>query len=282
MENTGKNIELIDKFILNQRRSRMWTIISVCLFLLMAALVLMFSKRLAETKGKLTISEDSLHMVNARLIFLNDSIQKAKDSVDQVNIGLELNMDKNAYQIDSLGDINDTLTVLLNTTQKKFIQDNSSEAATRKINDLFEEAFPGPAGNPSDKIRESIIKTKIIREETEPLSISILYMNKYSDLSNKINKLLESKKLNVERMEPVSGTTFNPTVKYFRKEDEKIADRIADIMNESYASELKQPFAPQLINLKSPPHHVEIWIGHYEKKDMNQLILDAEKFKRAM
>jgi hypothetical protein len=265
MEDTGKNLELIDKFIANEHKSKTWAIISVSLFLVMAALVLVFSKRLSETKNKLTVSEDSLRTVNARLSFLNDSIQKVKDSVDLINIGLELNTGKNAFKIDSLEGVNDTLTVLLNTTQQEVIQNNSPEVATRKINDLFQQAFPGPNTNPSDKITQSIIKTNVIEQKTVPLSISVLYMTKYTDLGNKINKLLDRKNFKVERMEPVSGTTFNPAVKYFREEDKRIADRIAGILNEPYASELKQPFISQFIKLKSPARQVEIWIGQYEK-----------------
>lgn len=264
MENTDKNIELIDRFIANEKKSRLWTIISVSLFLIMAALVLVFSKQLAQTKYKLSESEQNLKETNERLNFLNDSIQSAKDSVDMVNIGLELNTDKNAYRIDSLENVNDTLTVLLNTTQQEFIQ-NNPEGAAGKINDLFQQSFPGVNKNISDNVRESIIKTNVIQQKTKPFAISVLYMKDYSDLSSKIGKLLGSKNLKVDRLEPVSGTTFNPTVKYFDDDTRIIAEKITRMLNEAYGSELKQPFASQFIKLKSPANHLEIWIGQYER-----------------
>lgn len=267
MENTAKNIELIDKFIENQRKSKMWAIISVSLFLVMAAFVFFFSIQLSETKNKLTVSEQKLFDANERLSFLNDSIQKVKDSVMQVNYSLEKNTDK----IDSLKSVNDTLTILLNTTQQEYIKTNSA-TATEKINKIYQDAFPGMEQKVSDNIKEAIKNTNEIKKDAAATRvIFIQYMPRYKDLCIKIkNQLLKNQKIKIESPEPIWKTTFNPTIRYFHDEDKETAEDIARVLNKSYASELKQPFIIQKIALKAPLYQLEIWIGLYEQNKLYQ------------
>ena len=273
MENENKNIDLIDKFIENERKSKWWTIISVSLFLLMAALVLFFTRKLSATKEKLTVSQQKLFDALDSLNMLKESIQQAKDSVDQINFSLEVSSDENTSMIDSLEKINDTLTVLLNTTQKMFLTQNTV-AAGKKIDTLFQKAFPGKDKNAPDRIKESILKSDKIKIITPPAPvIYIQYMPDYKELCSKIRvQLLKDKTLKVESPEQISKTTFDPTVKYFHEEDRATAEKITKELNQFFKSELKKPFISQKIGLKSEHHQLEIWIGEYKKQQFLQHI----------
>ena len=48
MEQTEKKIELIDQFIANEKKAKIWTLISVGLFIAMGILILFFSRELSE------------------------------------------------------------------------------------------------------------------------------------------------------------------------------------------------------------------------------------------
>ncbi|HMC99805.1 MAG TPA: hypothetical protein VKH37_06625, partial [Ferruginibacter sp.] len=89
METTKSNVELIDNFIENERKSKTWTILIVTLFVLLAGLVLMFAYKLQRTTQKLDITRDSLRIAYA----LKDSLVNvwkqqaniAERTVDELN-----------------------------------------------------------------------------------------------------------------------------------------------------------------------------------------------------
>jgi hypothetical protein len=283
MENTTKNLEFIDNLIANQRKARMWTAISVFVFVVMAIIVLFYSKQLAEAKVKLTKSElelqkayDSLKLRNALVDSLNGILAKRSDSVEIVNTGLALNLDKNRAEADSVKNLKDTLTVLLNTTLQQYVYNN--DVATEKINELYQQSFPGSAKKASNTITEQIIKTNVIREEkfTTP-AIAVRYMKKYKELAFEIVQKMEERNTKIETPQQVAGVSFNPTVKYFNSKDKSIAESIAKKLNDLYKGDISQPFEIQQVDINMPPRHFEIWIGQYIKKDYSILKLQEMK-----
>ena len=265
MQTTEETIDLIDKLIINKRKSRTWTIISVSLFLLMAAFVLIFSKKLADTKGRLSVSEKKLIEATLRLQFMNDSIQKANDSVKGINYSLT----KLSENFDSLQNVNDTLTALLNKSQQTYIN-ISTQMASTKINELYKEAYPEQKNNVSENVKESIINTKEIKDPVaENPVVYIQYMPDYKDITFKAIHLLKEQKTDVQKPELITGTTFNPVVKYFNKEDQAEAERIADILNKHLSGVIKKQFIAQNVRLKSPLRQLEVWIGEYRPPKVN-------------
>ncbi len=276
MQTTDETIDIIDKLIINKRKSRTWTIISVLLFLLMATFVLIFSKKLADTKGKLSISENKLIEATHRLQFMNDSIQRAKDSLMEINYSLA----KLNENFDSLKNVNDTLTVLLNKSQQSYINISTREAST-KINDLFKKAYPQQKNNVSETVKESIINTKEITNPAATLPVVyIQFMPDYKDITYKAISLLKAQKTDVQKPELITSTSFNPVVKYFNKEDRAEAQRIADILNKHFSGKLKQQFIAQNVSLKAPLHQIEVWIGDYRASKISPEIQKVLQYKK--
>jgi hypothetical protein len=276
MQTTDETIDIIDKLIINKRKSRTWTIISVLLFLLMATFVLIFSKKLADTKGKLSVSENKLVEATVRLQFINDSIQRANDSVKGINYSLT----KLNENFDSLQNVNDTLTALLNKTQQTYINISSQVAGT-KINDLYKEVYPEQKTNVSETVKESIINTKEIKDPVAAYPIVyIQFMPDYKDVTYKTISLLKDQKTDVQKPELITGSTFNPVVKYFHKEDQAVAERIANILNKHFSNQMKQQFTVQNVSLKAPLHQLEIWIGDYRPAKINPEIQKVLQYKK--
>lgn len=274
MQSTDETIDLIDRLIINKRKSRTWTIISVLLFLLMATFVLIFSKKLADTKGRLSVSENKLIDATQRLQFMKDSIQKAKDSVMEINYSLT----KLNQNFDSLQNVNDTLTALLSKSQQTNINNNSLDPGTN-INVLFKETYPAQKNTVSENVKESIINTKEMKDPVamRPV-VYIQYMPDYKDITNKAIHLLKEQKTNVQKPELINGTTFNPVVKYFHIEDKAEAERIADILNKQLSGVMKKQFTPQIVKLKSPLHQIEVWIGDYRPSKVSPEIQEVLQY----
>jgi hypothetical protein len=251
----------------------MWTLISVGIFVIMAVIVLIYSKQLAETKGKLNLSEaqlkvanDSLYNLNLYLDSVNKLLAQRSDSVETVNTGLALNLDQNKAAADSVKNLKDTLTVLLNTTLQQFV--NNNEQATERINELYQQAFPGSSKRPSYAITQQIIKTNEIRENlhTVPV-IGIRYTEQYKDVAFDIAKRFENRDGKTEPPVQIKGGNFNPVVKYFSDKDKNMAENMVRKLNELYKDKFGQSFEAQFVNITAEPRHFEIWLGKYIKRE---------------
>ena len=71
MESTTSNVELIDKFIENEHKSKRWTMLSVSLFTLLALLVLVLAYYLNTTQQQLNIAQSDLEKAYDSLFSLN-------------------------------------------------------------------------------------------------------------------------------------------------------------------------------------------------------------------
>ena len=61
-------------------------------------------------------------------------------------------------------------------------------------------------------------------------------------------------------------------IKYFDQHDADEAKKLAELINKSNDFFQKNPVKIQKLNLKSPQRQIEIWVGEYRKKDLQQLI----------
>ena len=88
----------------------------------------------------------------------------------------------------------------------------------------------------------------------------------------------QGKKYSITSLDTIYKFTFNPIVKYFKDEDEAMATSIATQMNNSNAQFFKNnPVSIQKLSVKAPLSQIEIWIGRYERKKLDQLILEQSK-----
>jgi hypothetical protein len=97
-------------------------------------------------------------------------------------------------------------------------------------------------------------------------------------------KDLRGKKYRVPKWETVQELSFNPVIKYFYEQDLAEAKKIAAFVNNSDDFFRQNPVKLQKLNLKSPLHQIEIWVGTYQRKDLQQLIqqtaIDDKKLQR--
>ncbi|MCX6318610.1 MAG: hypothetical protein NTW29_15055 [Bacteroidetes bacterium] len=284
MDNTDKNITLLDNFIENQRRARLWTIVSVAIFVLMALVILFYSRKLAKTEGKLSLSEKQLQVANEKLTAqnktldsLNEILFRQSDSVITENTGLSLSLEKNNELADSVKLLKDTLTVLLNKSLQPYL--NQGIAANDKVNELYQQAFPGTAKEPSRVIMEQITKSTEIQHQAPAISIAIRYSNNYEGVAYDIFKRYNNRYGATQSPEEVKGGNFNPTVKYFSDVDRNMALRIANKLNEEYGQKFDQPFDIQLVDVKNNAGNFEIWLGKYIKRNF-QVELQQNKLIR--
>jgi hypothetical protein len=273
MESTEKNIDYIDKLLDNQRKSKLWTVISVIIFVIMAVIVLMYSKQLAKTKVKLSKSEaelqlayDSLKLKKAEVDSLNDLLALRNDSVENANTTLAYSLDKSIATADSVSNQKDTITRLLNTTLQQYVYDNA--LAKEKINELYEQAFPGTTKKPSVNITEQIIKTKQI-EYVEPVQdhLIVRFTEPYKYIAEDLVSRLQGREYAIDEQVQVKGGNFSPVVKYFNEKDKARAERIVAKLNNLYKEKLERPFVTQLVELKTQSRHFEIWIGKYTRRE---------------
>lgn len=288
MENTGNNIDYLDKLIDNQRKSKWWTIISVTIFIVLAGIVLLYSRQLAKTKVKLSRSEAELQLAY-------DSLQRQKDIVDSfyallalrndsveiVNTTLAYSLDKTIATADSLGSQKDTITRLLNTTLQQYIYDTS--LANEKIRELYNQAFPENRNGPSLNIKEQIMSTKQLgHQEPAKDHLIVRYTEPYQGIAKDLAVKLQGRDYHIEDLSQVKGGNFNPVVKYFNTRDKAGAERIVTKLNNLYRDKLERPFESQLVELKTQARHFEIWIGKYTRRDFTkfQVATDLQRIRQ--
>ena len=114
MDDGVKKIDMLDQFISNEKKSKRFTVISISALSLLGLLVFFFAFKLNETNEKhnrqLTSKNDSLNVANTTL----DSL---RNSLAQVNLSLE----RNSNNYDSLKNAFDTLAFLFNNSNPNII-----------------------------------------------------------------------------------------------------------------------------------------------------------------
>lgn len=284
MENATNNIELIDKFIENQRRSKLWTIISVGIFVVMAIFILFYSKKLAETKNKLSVSEEKLRAANIDLEAKNKTLDSVNallaqlsDSVITENTGLTLSLDQHKAESDSIKNLKDTITVLLNKSLQQPI--DLGLETTDKINELYKKAFPGITKAPSRNILEQIKKTDVIHEPQQlPATVAVRYMPDYAGVAEDIYQHYSNRNAAVEKPVEVKGGNFSPVVKYFSDGDKAMAERLVKKLNAEYGQKFSKEFEVQRVDLKNTSRYLEIWLGKYTIREYKTL--DQQMIRR--
>lgn len=282
MENATKNIELIDKFIENQRRSKLWTIISVAIFVVMAVFILFYSKKLAETKGKLTVSEQKLKEANELLEAKNKTLDSVNallaqmnDSVITENTGLALSLGQNKVLTDSLSNLKDTITVLLNKSLQQ-IPDQGQEPSD-KIIELYLKAFPGKSRESLHNILKQVENTKVINDpRLKPALVAVRFTPEYVAAADEIYQSYSNRIYTIDKPVEVKGGNFYPVVKYFSDEDKGRAEKLAKRLNEQFGDKFGKQFEIQRVDLKNTSQYLEIWLGRYiirEYKTIEQQLI---------
>jgi hypothetical protein len=273
MEETVKNIELIDRFIENERRSKMWTTISVIIFCLLGGVVFYLAYAVNKSNAKykeqnvvLLATREKLDSTLKLLAIKNESLQGDSATLsNQVMIA--------EGRSDSLKKFCDTVTLLFKNSESYLFDGDSS--FVNEDNLVL-----------SDNLRKIIQNPeKWNIKEKQFYSISFKCMPGKEKIAFAVREKLEGKqfqgkKYAITGIDTIEKFTFNPMVKYFKDEDEGMAKNIAEQINNSGIPFFKDnPIAIQKLSVEAPLSQVEIWIGRYDQKKLDRLFLESTKYK---
>ena len=262
MDDAVKKIELLDRFIANEKKSRRFTIIGISFFCLLGLLIFFFAykwnEKTKEFNSKLQSKNDSLKLVNNTLDSLGNSLA-------QMNVSLE----RNSYNYDSLKNAFDTLAFLFNKSQPE-LSGSGWNNGNQSLDQLSKITFNNQDLNLSDTLKKSILTAnKPGVKEVTTYRIYIQCMPDFNDLSEVVGKLLKRNKYLVPGIETIEKISFNPQVRYFHDEDLNEAKKIASLINRSDPYFKDFPIKILRPDIKSPLHQFEIWIGQYKQMQSN-------------
>ena len=240
MEDATKKIELLDRFMANEKKSRLWTTINIGIFCLLGLSIFYLAFELNKSNAKYKV-------INEQLKTTQDSLAVALDQLDNYNGSLRqdsISLTKRVGNYDSLKSVLDTVVMLFRNQNLPV----------------------------SDNIR-SMIAVEIPARPRDPVyTVYVQCMPGFEKLMPPMVKDLREKKYRVPKWETVKEISFNPAIKYFYEEDLAEAKKIAAFVNRSDDFFRQNPVQLQKLNLKSPRHQIEIWVGEYQRKDLQQII----------
>ncbi len=252
MEDATKNIELLDKFMANEKKSRLWTTINIGIFCLLGLSIFFLAYQLNKSNAKYKV-------INEQLKKTQDSLAVALAQLDNYNGSLRqdsISLTKRVGNYDSLKSVLDTVVML----------------------------FKNQSLQVSDNIK-NVVAVEVPARPRDPVyTIYVQCMPGFEKLMPPMVKDLRGKKYRVPKWETVQELSFNPVIKYFYEQDLAEAKKIAAFVNNSDDFFRQNPVKLQKLNLKSPLHQIEIWVGAYQRKDLQQLIqqtaIDDKKLQR--
>jgi hypothetical protein len=263
MENS-KNLAMIDKFIDNERKSRIWTTVNIGIFCLLGLSVFWLAYELNKSNAKFKTQ-------NVELKKTKDELASALQRLSAYNASLQedsFSLSNRVGNYDSLKKVLDTVLLLFKQSQS---QSYSAAPMDDKINQYSQQVF-----NHDVKISENL-KNIIAAPEQNTVNVKaykvyVQFMPGYEKMSARISYELKQNRYAVPVQEQVDAVTFDPVVKYFHDEDKQEAEKVAAIVNRSDPYFDKNPITLQRMKLKSPMRQLEIWVGEYRQKDVQQIL----------
>lgn len=244
MKDSTKNIELLDRFMANEKKSKLWTIINIGIFCLLGLSIFFLAYELNKSNAKYKVINEQLKKTQDSLAIALEQLDKNNVSLQQDSISLTNTVTKTVGNYDSLKSVLDTVLMVLK---------NKDLPVSSNIKNVI--------SNESPPVRSDPVYTVFIQ-----------CMPGFEKLMPPLVRDLKEKKYKVPKWEVVQKITFSPAIKYFYQEDADEAKKIATLINSSDEFFRKNPVKVQKLNLKSPKHQIEIWVGEYRQKGLQQLI----------
>jgi hypothetical protein len=230
MKDSTKNIELLDRFMANEKKSKWWTTINIGIFCLLGLSIFFLAYKLKKS--------------NAELDKALAQLDKSNVSLQQDSISLTKTVTKTEGNYDSLKRVLDTVLMVLK---------NKNLPVSSNIKNVISYERPTHHVDPG-------------------YTVFMQCMPGFERLMPSLVKDLKAKKYKVPKWEIVEKIAFDPAIKYFYEDDADEAKKIAALINSSDDYFRKNPVKVQKLNLKSPKRQIEVWVGEYQRKDVQQLI----------
>ena len=277
MEDSTKNIELIDRFMANEKKSKLWTTINIGIFCLLGMSIFFLAYELNK-------SNEKYKLINEQLEKTQDSLATALAKLDSYNGSLKqdsISLSKRVGNFDSLKNVLDTVVDLFKQSQAKII-DSGKMQTNARIDDIAQKAYEKKNIAVSDDIKQIIFdKDQQTAGGTPVYTLYLQCMPGFEELMPALAKDLRARKYKIPKWEVIKGVTFNPVIKYFDKSDQEEAKRLAAFINQSNDFFRKKPVQIQKLNLKSPQHQIEVWVGEYRQNDLQQIVQQSAQYKKS-
>jgi FtsZ-binding cell division protein ZapB len=253
MATDTKNIDLLQRFIDNEKKAKTWTLMSVTLFCLLAFGVIYLAWKLKTAQTTITSQQNKIEELNEALTIALASADSANDALTSRNIKLESN--NNNY--DSLQNITNSLLISLAEIKKENPTENVITVDTMAIDRTTQQ-----------KIEKLITPANIekIQEKENKYTVYIQYADGYEEQATKLRNWWQKEYI-CPKPELITNRSFNASVNYFDPEDEAEANKLAKLVQQK----LDLPVKANFFKMKAPKKQLELWLGKYQAKTTEQI-----------
>ena len=173
MATESKNVDLLQRFIENEKKAKTWTLMSVTLFCLLAFGVIYLAWKLKSAETTISSQEKKIGELNESLTI---ALAKA-DSANEVLSSRNIKLETNDGNYDSLQDITNSLLISLSEIKKE----NPNEKVINSDNTVIDKAT-------QEKIEKLIVPANIekIQEKETKYTIYIQYADGYKEQAAKL------------------------------------------------------------------------------------------------
>lgn len=258
MATDGKNVDLLQRFIDNEKKAKTWTLMSVTLFCLLAFGVVYLAWKLKSAETTITSQESKIRQLNESLTIALAQADSANDALSSRNLKLETNN----VNYDSLQEITNTLLIGLAEIKK--------ENPTEPVMNVDTMAIDKTTQQKIEKLLTAV-NIKKIQEKENKYTIYIQYADGYEEQATKLRNWWQKEYI-CPKPEFIAKRSFNSAVNYFYDEDEAEARKLAKLVEQK----MDLPVRVSFLKMKAPKKQLELWLGKYEPKTTEQIIRKYE------
>lgn len=279
MENSKRNLEIIDQFIDNERKSRIWTTVNIAIFCLLGLAVFWLAFELnksnvkyRDTYKELEVKNEELTKTQAKLDTILLQVNAKKDSLQVDSAGLSKSLGYSINNYDSLRKAYDTVMLIFNEVLAK--QSGSNQPVDERLNQYAKAVF-----NKDVQLSDNIISKVVtpVKVGNPTYKVYVQYMPGYEKIADMATTALKKGKFEVPGQEQIKTVSFNSVVRYFYDRDKNKAEEVAGAINRTVDYFMEKPVTVQKVDLKSPAGQIEVWIGEYKKLNVEQIIIQQEQ-----
>jgi tyrosyl-tRNA synthetase len=252
MATDTKNVDLLQKFIDNEKNAKTWTLISVTLFCLLAFGLIFLAWKLKTAKTTISSQEK---VINELLI--------KSDSLNDILSAQNNNWEKNYANYDSLQNITNSLLINLAELKKEKPDENVISQNSALIDKPTQE-----------KIEKLILPSNIekIQDKESRYTVYIQFAEGYKEQAIKLQRSWQKEYI-CPQPELITNRSFASTVNYFYPEDEEEARKLAKFTE----VKINSPVRVNALKMKAPKKQLELWLGKYQPRTTEQIIQKYEK-----
>lgn len=258
MANDIKNIDLLQKFIENEKKAKLWTLMSVVLFCLLAFGVIYLAWKLAAAQKSISAQSETIIELNKKL---EKALAKA-DSLNEVLASENKSLENRKTNYDSLQNITSSLLINLSEIKKTNPEVYIENQNTNQLDQTTQAKI--------DVLLTPANIEKMVAKE-DKYTIYIQYAAGFEDDAKNLRRGWQENYV-CPKPELITDRSFAASVNYFHLEDAAEAEKVAAAVERK----IGLPIKVTQVNMKSPKKQLELWIGKYQPKTRTQILQKYE------